>query len=191
MQLFRSGNGPGRQRGFTFGEVVATLGVLGVRLSLVVPSLSSVTESNLRASGINELVATLHTARNEAITRNQGIVICPSVDGETCSAAPWEAGWIRFIDTNGDFGVDPGERLLGVSPPLGGLRIQTVVFGPAIGYAPSGRVLSPTRGQTGGDFSFCPVNSPENARVLAVSALGHPVLSDRHADGQEADCSVG
>lgn len=191
MQLLRPGNDPGRQRGFTFGEVVATLGVLSVSLSLVVPSLSSVTQSNLRASGINELVATLHAARSEAITRNQSIVICPSEDGETCAPVAWETGWIRFIDANGDFGVDPGERLLGVSPPLGGLRIQTAVFGSAVGYAPSGRVSSPTRGQTGGDFSVCPISNPENARVLAVSALGHPVLAERHADGQEADCSMG
>ena len=30
--------GPGRQHGFTLGEVLTTLGVVGVSLSLVVPS---------------------------------------------------------------------------------------------------------------------------------------------------------
>ena len=49
-----------RQRGFTLPEVLATLGVLGVSLSLAVPGLDSITRSNLRATGINELVATLH-----------------------------------------------------------------------------------------------------------------------------------
>ena len=191
MQLLRPLNSPIRQQGFSFFEVVATLGVVGVSLSLVVPSLSSVTASNLRANGINELVATLHVARNEAITRNEPIVVCPSLDGETCAPVAWEAGWIRFVDSNGDFGVGDGEHLLGATAPLGGLRIRTDAFGTAFGYAPSGRVSSPDQGLSGGDFTFCPASNPVDARVLAVSALGHTVLAERHADGQEPDCSVG
>ena len=194
MKFLRPFNGPtnvpGRQQGFTITEVVATLGVIGVSLSLVVPSLSSVTASNLRANGINELVATLHVARNEAITRNEAIVVCPSEDGATCAPVACEAGWIRFVDANGDFGLDAGEPLLGATGPLGGLRIRTEAFGTAVGYAPSGRAGSPDSGLSGGDFTFCPASKATNARVLAVSTLGHPVLAERHAGGQEPDCSV-
>lgn len=95
MQISRSHPDPGGQRGFTLGEVLTTLGVLGVSLSLVVPSLDSVTRSNLRAGAINALVATLHVARSEAITRNAPIVVCSSQDGLTCARVAWEAGWIR------------------------------------------------------------------------------------------------
>ncbi len=191
MNLLRPFNGPARQHGFSFTEVVATLGVIGVSLSLVVPGLSSVTASNLRANGINELVGTLHVARNEAITRNEPIVVCPSEDGKTCAPVAWETGWIRFVDTNGDFGVGAGEHLLGVTAPLSGLRIHTDAFGTAFGYASSGRVSSPGRGWSGGDFTFCPAANPADARVLVVSALGHTVLTERGANGQEPDCSVG
>ncbi len=184
-------NGLGSQQGFSFSEVVTTLGVLGVSLSLVVPSLSSMTASSVRADGINELVATLHVARNEAITRNETIVICPSEDGATCAPVSWEAGWIRYVDANGDFGLSDGEPLLGATGPLSGLHIRSDAFGTAVGYAPSGRVSSPDNGLSGGDFTFCPASKPTDARVLAVSALGHPVLAERPADGQEPDCSVG
>jgi len=188
MQFLRPPGGPIRQQGFSLSEVVATLGVLGVSLSLVVPSLSSMTASNLRATSINELVATLHVARNEAITLNEPIVICPSQDGETCAPVAWEAGWIRFADANGDFVVGAGERLLGTRAPLPGLQIRSDAFGTAIGYLPSGRVSSPDRGLSGGEFRFCPAGSPADARVLAVSALGYAVLAERHARGQEPDC---
>jgi type IV fimbrial biogenesis protein FimT len=190
MQLLRPFTHPGKQQGFSFSELVATLGVLGVSLSLVVPGMSSVTASNLRANSINELVATLHVARNEAITGNQAIVVCPSEDGATCAKVGWEAGWIRFIDANGDFGLGDGERLLGATGPLAGLRIRTDAFSTAVGYAPSGRVSSPKLGLSGGEFTFCPASRPEDARVLAVSALGYTVLAEQPAGGQDPDCPV-
>ena len=85
MHTSRLPQGRSGQRGFSLGEILATLGVAAVSLSLVVPSLDSVTRSNRRASAINELVATLHVARSEAITRNASVVVCPSQDGQTCA----------------------------------------------------------------------------------------------------------
>lgn len=190
MQISRPHPGPGGQRGFTLGEVLTTLGVLGVSLSLVVPSLDSVTRSNLRASAINELVATLHVARSEAITRNAPIVVCPSQDGLTCAQVAWEAGWIRFVDSNGDYRANAGETVLGATPPLAGLRIRTEAFDTAFGYAPTGRVAAPDGAQGGGDFTFCAGDNGADAQVVLVSALGQPILANRHADGREPDCSV-
>lgn len=191
MPLSASCPAPGGQRGFTLGEVLTTLGVIGVSLSLVVPSFSSVTRSNLRATGINELVATLHVARSEAITRNAPIVICPSADGLTCARVAWEAGWIRFVDSNGDYRADPEETVLGAAPPVAGLRIRTEEFDRAFGYTPSGRVSVPEGGQAGGDFTFCAGATPADAQVLRVSPLGQPALADRLVNGREPDCSLG
>ena len=190
METSRTCRSPVLQRGFTLGEVLTTLGVLGVSLSLVVPSLDSVTRSNLRAGAINELVATLHVARSEAITRNTAIVVCPSQDGQTCASVAWEAGWIRFVDSNGDYRVDAGEPVLGVTPPLTGLRIRTETFDKAFGYAPTGRVAAPDGLKGGGDFTFCTGGNSTGAQVVLVSALGQPVLASRHADGREPDCSL-
>lgn len=179
------------QRGFTVGEVLTTLGVVGLSLSLVVPSFSSVARSNQRATAINGLVATLHLARSEAITRHAPIVICPSADGLTCARVAWEAGWIRFVDGNGDFRADDGEAVLGAAPPIQGLRIRTETFDRAFGYTPSGHVAAPDGGQAGGDFTFCAGDSPAGAQVVRVSPLGQPVLAERLANGREPDCSLG
>ncbi len=182
------------QRGFTLGEVLATVAVVGVSLSLVVPSLDSLTRSNQRASAINELVATLHVARSEAITRNAPVVVCPSQDGQTCARVAWETGWIRFVDSNGDYLPDAGEAVLGVTPPVAGLQIRTDTFDTAFAFAPSGRVAAPDGGQGGGqgggDFTFCANGNSTDAQVVSVSALGQPVLASRHADGREPDCSI-
>ena len=190
MLISRSAPRPGGQRGFTLAEVLTTLGIFGVSLSLVVPSLDSVTRSNLRANAINELVATLHVARSEAITRNAPIVVCPSQDGRTCARVAWESGWIRFVDSNGDYLAGADEPLLGATPALGGLRIHTEAFETAFGYASTGRVAGPDGAEGGGDFTFCGNGNSADAQVVLVSALGQPVLASRHADGREPDCSV-
>jgi type IV fimbrial biogenesis protein FimT len=180
----------GSQRGFTLGEVLATLGVLGVSLSLVVPSFERVTQSNLRATTINELVATLHVARSEALARNATVAICPSADGRTCARVPWEAGWIRFVDGNGNYQTDEGEAVLGGAPAINGLEIRTAAFATAFAYGPTGRVSSPDAAQGGGDFLFCGTAGGMTPQVVLVSALGQPVLADQRADGRPADCDT-
>jgi type IV fimbrial biogenesis protein FimT len=190
MHSSRPHRGPKGQEGFTLGEVLATLAVVGVSLSLVVPSLDSLTRSNQRANAINELVATMHVARSEAITRNTPVVVCPSEDGRTCARVAWETGWIRFVDSNGDYLPEAGETVLGVAPPVAGLQIRTDTFDTAFAYAPTGRVAAPDGGEAGGDFTFCASGNSTDAQVVSVSALGQPMLASHHADGREPDCSV-
>lgn len=191
MQNSRTCPAPAAQRGFSLGEVLTTLGVLGLSLALVVPSFSSVTRSNLRAGAINELVATLHVARSEAITRNAPVVVCPSADGLTCARVAWETGWIRFVDSNGDYRADQGEPVLGAAPPVAGLRIHTEMFDQAFGYSASGRVSAPGGDQAGGDFTFCAGDTAADAQVVRVSPLGQPQLAERLVNGREPDCSLG
>lgn len=180
------------QRGFTFGEILATLGVLGVSLSLVVPSMEGVTRDNRRADGINALVGTLHAARNEAITRNVAVVICPSQDGHHCADVSWDAGWIRFADTNGDYAANPGEPVLGVSPAIPGLKIRSDAFRTAAAFSPAGRSVSPEAAAApGGDFTICQGPEAADGRVLSVSALGNPTLEKQRLDGRDPDCSHG
>jgi type IV fimbrial biogenesis protein FimT len=181
---------PGRQRGFTLGELVATLGVVGVSLSLVVPSFQQVSQSNLRATTINELVTTLHVARSEALARNATVAICPSADGATCARVPWESGWIRFEDRNGNFRADDGEAVLGSAPAIAGLEIRTAAFATAFAYGPTGRVNAPDAVPGGGDFLFCGTATGMSPQVVLVSALGQPVLASQRADGRPADCDA-
>lgn len=182
-------HGPARrERGFSLGELLTTLGVMGVSLSLVVPSLDDVARDNSRASAVNELVGTLHAARTEAITRNRQVAACPSPDGLHCAGQDWSGGWIRFADDNRNQRRDPGEEVLGVSPGTPGLRITSQRFDRAFAYQPSGRIVAPDGPEHTGQFSICDSRGAEAASVLLVNAAGLPALTGGAADGYPASC---
>jgi len=180
--------GARKQGGFSLGELLATVGVIGVSLSLVVPSLQDVTRDNARASAVNELVGTLHAARAEAITRNSQVAACPSGDGHRCADTDWNEGWIRFVDTNRNQRRDASEEILGVSPALPDLAIHSANFDRAFAYQPSGRIVAPDTGVHTGQFSICDSRGEDAASVLVVNAVGLPALSGGAADGFPPSC---
>ncbi|WP_154863652.1 Tfp pilus assembly protein FimT/FimU, partial [Pseudomonas fluorescens] len=64
-----------RQQGFSLIELLMGLMITGIVLSLVSPALAALTETNHREEAANSLVAGLRSARSEAITRRQTVMI--------------------------------------------------------------------------------------------------------------------
>ena len=89
--------------GFTLVELMITLFIVGILLTVGVPSLKSFMQSNQLIAATNELISALHVARSEAIKSNSRVTICSSDDGATCSGDDdWTDGWIVFVDADGD-----------------------------------------------------------------------------------------
>ena len=118
-----------RHKGFTLLELLVAVVVLGVVLTLGVPAFTQFIQTNRMASGVNDLVATLHSARTEAVKRktlagaNASVSICASTDRNTaapsCDAAGnFRDGWVTFADIDGDIVVDAGEQVLAVHGPV-------------------------------------------------------------------------
>lgn len=107
------------QSGLTLVELLVAISILAILVSLAVPNMSdSAQRSAIKAEHRNYLGG-LHYARNEAITRNKLISICPSVNSVNCDGTSndWSFGFIVFIDngagTNYGNGVlDSDEELL-------------------------------------------------------------------------------
>lgn len=68
-------------RGFTLVELMVTLAVAAIALTIAVPSFQSVFQSNRLVSQANELVTAINLARNEAIKRGVNVTLQAETGG--------------------------------------------------------------------------------------------------------------
>lgn len=81
--------------GFTLIELITTLVIAGILMTLAAPSFNSFIKNNRLTTQANDLLADLAFARSEAVKRAATIRVCKSTDGLTCNAgANWQNGWI-------------------------------------------------------------------------------------------------
>ncbi len=76
------------QRGFTIIELMITVGLLGVMLTIAVPSFSSIFKQNRLASQTNSILSSLNYARGQTINQNQNVIVQPIAAGTN-----WSGGW--------------------------------------------------------------------------------------------------
>lgn len=122
-QLVSHGDIPSsRSQGFTLVELITTLTIAGILVTLAVPSFSEVIKNNRLITQANDFVTALNVARSEAIRRSGRVTVCKSSDQISCSGSGgWDQGWIVFNDVNGDGVVsNPATNVLRVHGPLSG-----------------------------------------------------------------------
>lgn len=86
--------------GFTLIELIVTISIATILVSIAVPNFTALIRSNQLTSGTNELVSSLILARSEALKRSNNVSLCASEDQVTCSGTDFSTGWIVFVDCN-------------------------------------------------------------------------------------------
>jgi len=179
----------GKQNGFTLGELLTAMAVAGIGLAVAVPSFTNMVNNNRRITAVNRMVTTMHSARSEAITRNQQVTVCSSKNGTACDGDDWGDGWLFFADLNRDRAVDVGETILGSAPALTQLEVDSGEFPSFFAYRPSGRIMGADFDANQGQFTVCDPRGADYARVLIISQSGQPRLSDHQNDGSAPSCA--
>jgi type IV fimbrial biogenesis protein FimT len=81
--------------GFTLFELMITVGVAAIILSIGVPGFTSFIANTRASTYTNDLVLALNLARGEATRRGVPVSVCSSTDAVTCNGtADWTTGWI-------------------------------------------------------------------------------------------------
>jgi type IV fimbrial biogenesis protein FimT len=172
--MFRS-RSPGSHAGFTLVELVITLVIVGVLLSLAVPGFRDLLERNRLQSASSAVYTSLMFARSEALKRNQSVVMCKrDTAGTACDTSTpvdgkWEEGWLVYPAS------DPTE-ILNVREALSAddtLRLVDDLTTPvklnALGYGADGSASS--------EAVFVLCNSDADittARRVVVEVTGRP-----------------
>ena len=94
------------QTGFTLYELLATMLIVGVVLTLGIPNLTAFTRNSRMTAAANDIHATFHLARSEAARAKTNITICASATPMAADAdcdGTFDQGYIVFVDSN-----DPG-----------------------------------------------------------------------------------
>jgi len=121
--------------GFTIPELVITLGIVAILLSLAVPSLNATIKNNRLVTQLNSVMADIHFARSEAAKRQRRIILCrspnPNLPSPVCggTAQIWTTGYIVFADdgSNTNNWYDAGSDILlrRGQPALTGVAMRT------------------------------------------------------------------
>lgn len=155
-------------KGVTLIEVMIVISILAILLSIALPSYQRFIISNRLTGQINELVADLSMARNEAGTRSRTVRLCIAASSTACSTSgtAWEGGRILWVDTNNNGTLDSGTEILKYVPALDGnatLSLSGFSSNSSIAFLPYGG-LSPTAGGPG-TFTLCATGDTRGRQV--------------------------
>ena len=137
-----------KKNGFTLLELLVTVAVAAIVLTIGVPSFKAVIENNRRVSAVNDFLAALTLTRSEAIKKNRRVTLCKSNDQTSCSTATaYNKGWIIFEDAgataigsiDSDDGTSPIIKVFEGFPNSVTITASTDVAN-FVSYLPNGRV---------------------------------------------------
>lgn len=167
-----------RSAGFTIVELLVTVVVLSILLALAVPAFRSFMQNDQQWVQTNNLLLALNTARSDAIKSDlaAGAQVCSSSNGLTCTATPWNQGWIVLGADPANPG-NPPRVLQAVGALPQGTTLTESANNLAIPFRSDGALGALANAEPSVAFRMCDIRGPTYARYLQVTLMGRVVTS--------------
>mgnify|MGYP003381956147 CR=1 FL=1 len=164
-------------RGFTLVELMVTLAIAAILLSIAAPNFVSFIKNNRITTITNDLLADLALARSEAAKRGQAVSVCISSDGLTCTGSNWLGGRLVFADSGTAGTKDGSDSIIRVSEAKSNGTTMTSSGFSNTGYIRYGATGTVTTGNTNiGTFKVCDDRTGSFGRLLSISNTGRPYV---------------
>ena len=177
-------------RGFTAIELMITIAILSITVSIALPSYTTIVRNGVLAQHINSFYSALNMARSEAIKRGAPVSVCPSTDQAACAASgtQWEQGWIVFVDSNNNHVVDGTDQVLWAERNL---TAGYTLRGSSATTLPSYFTMNPKGAPSAtGQYVLCQAMQINPARAILVSMGGRiSIATDNNGVPVAADAS--
>lgn len=143
-----------KENGFTLIELMVTLVVAVVLVTVAIPNFSALVKNNRLATNANAFVSALHYARSEAIKQRKTITLTSN------NSTNWHTGWT----------VKEGSTLLRTQNALKAGSSLTTGSASTIQYNSRGALS----GASNLVFDVCDNRTGETGVRITISAIGRP-----------------
>ena len=173
-----------RDSGYSLLELMLTIAVAAMILTLGLPSFSALKARNAQRVEINALFHAVHLARKGSIMRKQVVSLCPTADGLTCNPGrDWSGGFLVFENSDRDEPpeLDDGEILL-----------YRHLASPSVKIAANRRgftLRATFLRATNGTLVVCDRAARVSPRALVISYTGRPRVAERTPRGAPYSCA--
>jgi type IV fimbrial biogenesis protein FimT len=166
-----------RPTGFTLVELMVTIAVAALLVSIAAPSFRDMSVRNRLSTYTSDLIASINFARSEAVHRGSSVSICHSEDGATCSGG-WNDGWLTFADPNGDGARDDDEDAHETVLKFHESLATTYTVGTDDAIEDAITFKADGSASATGIFAFCHSGTTTGARAVIITPLRPRVARD-------------
>lgn len=165
--------------GVTLIELVISLSIVLVLLTVAIPNFLDFIRSALLATQTRSFVTAVHFSRAHALKRNVRVTICVLGANHSCSdSGRWEEGWLTYVDNNRNGRSDPGEIIRVFDALKEGYRLRSnIAKESSLIFYPDGSVRKGTGGLPLMTFTLCAQDATtatirERSREIVINATG-------------------
>jgi len=167
-----------RYNGFTLIELIITLTVAGILMSIAIPSMRTFSQNARITTQANDLSGDLSFARSEAIKVRKQVIVCksanPTATSPTCdtgSTTPWTTGRLIFVDMDKDSTLSSGDEILRIRESLDGNGNRLTATVTSIIFLATGLTSA------AGTFTLCDSRTGWYGRTITVGSTGRPTMA--------------
>ncbi|MEJ2178302.1 MAG: GspH/FimT family pseudopilin [Gammaproteobacteria bacterium] len=151
-----------RLSGFTLIELLVVLTIAAIIVFQIAPSFAELIQAARINTAVSQMERSLRFARSTALLRKAPVRLCPSEDGNLCSASgDWSKGWITFVDQYGGSTRDPEDEVVATQASFRSIQLY-YNRGSLLSLNALGRVTQ------SGTMRICDPRQPHNSVALVI-----------------------